>query len=536
MDNKANLITLVLVSVFLAACTATSKPPVALPEFAPDFQCEDSDFDFNRSGKEHLHIVRFDKHGLVASPHRGEASSFASEPLSRDEVEQHYQRIFCEAERLAKSKSPDEAESDTVKILVYIHGGLNSLSSSDRRFDSAGKTILNEKTEWHYPVYVSWPSGAPSTIAEHAVSIREGRPANFYIGLLTSPLIVGADILQSVGNLPSTLYYQITTEKDRVATKSPFTRGLSNAWKESAKRFCNQQAPVARLPTAGMCDGAQDYKVQANLSMYYYGSAQQITQGSASTLTIPVRYSIGALYHSALATSGWDVMKRRARNVFYPPQLFDGRNVAGVAGGSFFDLLRQRAEYHLARGNELDYEVTLVGHSMGAIVINNALERNQARWVDSGAIRNVVYMGGAATIADTLNSVEPLLTRATAAKSPINFYNLMLNRVAEISEDNAVGLIPLGSLLVSIDQHYERPEHPLDRTIGSEVNVHTSIGILNDALQYSDGAVVFKSFDRCAGAKPYKHTHFGDLAYWRADTWRSATSGCEHREPLVYKK
>jgi hypothetical protein len=94
-------------------------------------------------------------------------------------------------------------------------------------------------------------------------------------------------------------------------------------------------------------------------------------------------------------------------------------------------------------------------------------------WATTGSLKNIVYMAAAASVNDTMTSVVPVLRGASNAGKPINFYSMSLNRVAEISELHAFGIVPPGSLLVSIDQHYESPESPLQRTMGAEVNVLT---------------------------------------------------------------
>jgi len=121
---------------------------------------------------------------------------------------------------------------------------------------------------------------------------------------------------------------------------------------------------------------------------------------------------------------------------------------------------------------------------------------------------------------DSLTTPAQVLPSSAQRDGSVNFYNLTLNRVAEISEVHALATIPTGSLLVSIDQHHDDPEHPLDRTIGSEVNVLSSLKVILEVLEDAGGDIVFKAFDRADGKLPMKHGDFGKLPFWRPSTWK----------------
>jgi pimeloyl-ACP methyl ester carboxylesterase len=528
--------------LILSACQSVhelKKTGDGNSNFDMGFECHDEDFDWHRTRTSEDHIVRMNRHGLIVSQDIAEKSFLSrarAKPLSEERVYAMYKRIFCEAERLAESRAKGEGNGPAkVPLLVYVHGGLNSLSSTDRRVlhDNIPEKIMTDRADWHYPVFISWPSAALPTYGEQSFLLREGRRTSPWIGVVSSPFIVIADILRSIGNYPATFYYQVTTEKDRAA--SAYHAGsLSNSWKAAIKEFCEDKLPSNRTTQApeGCETGSlsdPDLSVKANLSGYYVNGFERVSRGTGQTLSFPVRYSVGSLWHSGFSDSAWENMKRRTNNVFYPTSLFDERISKGVSGGDFFEKLIDRARQVRERKNAMEYEVTLVGHSMGSIVINLTLERHGENWIESSVLKNIVYMAAAASIDDTLSAVSPVIKNQ---ESPVQFFNLTLNRVAEISETHLFGAVPLGSLLVSIDQHYERPEHPLKRTIGSEVNVLSAIDIIDSRFKGAVREPVFKAFDRCPGKYPAEHGDFGYLAYWREETWQIDKSDCESRYML----
>jgi len=120
---------------------------------------------------------------------------------------------------------------------------------------------------------------------------------------------------------------------------------------------------------------------------------------------------------------------------------------------------------------------------------------------------------------ETLDAVAPILNGSKRRGNQTSFYNLMPNRVAEVSERHLFGIAPLGSLLVSIDQHYDTPEHPLRCTMGSEVNLLSAIYTIDGRLRDTNGDLVFKAFNRCAGGKdPSNHGGFNKIGCWKSST------------------
>ena len=544
-------VSLAVVSTFIVACA--SEPIATLEEQSrrskPTASCADfPSFDplSVRPPDQKIadHVIRVNKDGVLIDSVSKDNLSNLNDVESKSAAD-YVTRILCNAVSLAKGRTSDRADNEPLRVpvLIYIHGGLNTFGSTDRRILNKkmpeaimcnGDVMCQQRDDTYYPVFVSWPSSPWSSWVDHTFRIREGRKTDPWIGVLGSPLVIATDLLSIVGRYPSTLYTQVVNEKDRFASLAK-TKWLSQAWETSIRRFCNSVPKEEDLrspdgecqtePKPGEHYDVDRLTVEANLSSYFSNTGERFTRGSTWLLTAPVRYTLFSIWLSGPAVPAWENMKRRTVNMFYPPHFFDNRfpEDEGAPGGRFFERLLEFADQQAKQ--DIHLEVTLVGHSMGAIVLNNTIDQFQFQWAESGIVKNIVYMAGAASIAESLDSLSPLLLTASKLNKPINFYNLTLNRVAEVSERHLAAALPLGSLLISIDQHYDTPEHSLLRTIGSEVNVLSALDVIDYRLRDSTGDLVFKSFDRIPdgdnkypGSRdgvPYKKLPSGSRRFWR---------------------
>jgi|CXWL01.1.fsa_nt_gi pimeloyl-ACP methyl ester carboxylesterase len=478
------------------------------------------------------YVIRLNRDGLITKSdisNRTIAQTIKPLPLNEVEAKENIERIFKQVEKLADEKNEIENGKTVAKLLLYVHGGLNFFNDTDKRVERLAKEIETDEHDWAYPVFFSWPSSFPGTYSDHLVSIREGRKAGPLWGILSSPFVLIADLVQSIGKYPLDVYYQLVSVKDNVANTTGPSAWLSHAWKQAEKEYCSIQndpsgncKPLKTVKTS--------YGLQLNWSNYYSENVKDDPSLTIKALTTPLRYTLGTLGQSSIAAESWKNMKRRTSNILYPPALFDNREqykddqgnlYNGLAGGEFFKLLLER----IKTTEKYSYQITLVGHSMGTIVLNNALKKYKTEWSNSKALRNIVYMAAACSINDVIESVFPLMkkinTNELNPNQQVNFYNLMLNRVAEISETNIFGVAPTGSLLIYIDQHLETPNHPFDRTFGSEINVFSSLTALKDELEPKGigDHMQFKSFDSAHNCIPKQHGDFSDATFWKKSFW-----------------
>lgn len=461
------------------------------------------------------HVIRVSPLGVMIDP-------LTHEPLDEQAAAEYVKEIFCEAELLARY----HGDENNPRMLVYVHGGLNNYGHTNEKVNTGiAWDIMMDRDDWHYPVFISWHSGAVSAWLEHTFRLREGRRTNLAVGMGSSPFVFLSDLMTWASRYPITAYYQAATEKDRILSGTGASGWvLTGSWRAANSSICGEERCGFDQPP---CGGWRSKTLQVNLSDYHTSWWNRVGRGTTQVVGFPFRYTVGSVWHSTFSASAWDVMKHRVHNALYPPSDFDGRWKAingAVAGARFFELL-------ILRGEEKPYQVTLVGHSMGTMILNRVLSEYQPEWRQSGMLRNIVYMAAAASIEDSMYALRPILVPEEAAEGSkgrddegarhsVNFYNLTLNRVAEASEMHALSALPMGSLLISIDQHYESPDHWMRRTFGSEINVLSSLPVLDAAFEKAPGEVVFKAFDRNPGRLPAVHGDFSLMEFWKKGTWR----------------
>lgn len=526
--SAMKLIHVMLVAFSIVGCNTAPKSLVNTERLDAPFvnvEVPDANFDCdltlenNTNDAYSKHVLRVSRDGFVMQA--GEIVEGTEKPEDVDEAYAQMINILCAAEKTAK----EYGGKKKIELLVHVHGGLNTYKDTNERInEELHLKILGSGEDAKYPVFLSWPSGPLSTWLESTFRIREGKKTSKPLGASTAPFIVASEIFSSAGNLPRTALYQLTNEKDRVVSAGLPRSWLSKSWKDTVKRSCGDRGLNECAMTVP--DIEKINKIESNISIYKTKKIDRFANGTYQTVTLPFRYTLGSLWHSSISESAWMNMKRRTKNMFYPPNDFDTSEHPGVRGGDFFELLLKRIKYNQLNDG-VKYEITLVGHSMGTIVLNHALEKYQSNWIASESLSNVVYMGAACSISDAIRALAPIVAptslngvaNSQESGAATNFYNLTLNRVAEVAEMHGYGFIPLGSLLVSIDQHYEAISHPLERTLGSEVNVHSSLFVLEKSFQNAQGNIVFKSFNRDIDSLPSEHGDFNKIPFWKKSTW-----------------
>lgn len=219
----------------------------------------------------------------------------------------------------------------------------------------------------------------------------------------------------------------------------------------------------------------------------------------------------------------WDVMRRRtklmSRSADEVPRIDDA--VAGFAPARgalavFLDSLLALTS------SDPRYRVTLVGHSMGAIVATEIVRQRDALPLD-----NIVLMASAASVREVETSIIPYLQRHDSTQ----FYNLMLHPMAESRESHAFGLIPYGSLLEWIDAYFANPETEFDRMAGKyDGFLRTAFVIPPDVR----GRTHLKAFGYRSGKGcgrkdfPFRHGDFNEpgVPYWRESFWKPGGDAC----------
>ncbi len=496
------------------------------------------------------HILRVNRDGAVINSNIATQSLVdrqQSKPWAPDKVAEQADRMIIGALKLACQKANKDCQGlqhlkslneinkqlldksigdNQINLLMFIHGGLNAYSATDNRMKKVadimeGRFIQEDgqskNIDWHYPIFVSWPSNFLGTYTDHVVNIREGRETNFLGAILSAPFVLVEDLIRTVAEFPSTVYFQAHNDKERWCSGLALCP-MSSIWTEASDKY---GSVFGYKEGISISQYYQDQKgnITANRSIYC-SNAWTKTTSAYVLATAPFRYVVGSIYNGTLASNSWDMMKRRAMNIAHPAGIFDENARTDGQYGDIGILLEKIALLEKKYGH-LNVNFTLVGHSMGTIVLNNLLSRYQRYVEETNWLSNIVYMAAAANIEDTLAIIPNVLRNN---KNNINFYNLTLNRVSEVAEINLAGLLAgSGSLLTSIDKYHDEPEHYLRRTIGSEVNIQSSLDVLVHAFDGMDDAVTLKAFNSTYDSSPQKHGDFGDEKFWEKRFWEIPT-------------
>jgi hypothetical protein len=173
-----------------------------------------------------------------------------------------------------------------------------------------------------------------------------------------------------------------------------------------------------------------------------------------------------------IGTPAWDVMQRRTTILFNRevPHNVEKCDIdpGAVIHGPLYKLGNALGQASLkTRDLKSRGKLILIGHSMGAILCAELLNRFPEIHFD-----RIIFMAAACRVRDLTDFIWPYLARR--GNHETIFYNLTLHPQAETRESNFFRLAPEGSLLVWIDQWFDKPDAILDRTAGRYVNLGMS--------------------------------------------------------------
>jgi pimeloyl-ACP methyl ester carboxylesterase len=154
------------------------------------------------------------------------------------------------------------------------------------------------------------------------------------------------------------------------------------------------------------------------------------------------------------------------------------------------------------------YEITLIGHSMGAMVLDELVRTNPDM-----DFTNIVFMGAAVSARRVVENIVPYLERNPGTR----FYNLSLHPENEDREASAAGLTPSGSLPVWIDTMYTTPESDLDKTAGRWKNMRVVRHVFPKETYESQ--MRFKVFGLDKNRHPQAHGDFDNFPFWQREFW-----------------
>jgi len=492
----------------------------------------------------YLHAIQFDQDGTTLDPRDGRRFSDA-------QTAWQFLAIFNHIDETSQGRSKR-------KVLIFVHGGLSQPADALDRAVAQWQQMEQSHADW-YPLFVIWNSSLEATYGEHLFAIRQGREDadTRAAARFTWPLYLFSDVLRALARAPTVWAQQRHTDDQAAAAAF---RSIQSY--EQAKHAATQPADAGEYAQVWMrhprnvdtlaffVELNRQYRchpksaIAISIGRDHSLPSDWAGRGTAYVLTLPFKMLTAPII-DAFGVAAWRNMARRTQTIIEGSSDFVVRRSTdqkaienyvdrGTDGGldHFILLLSERA--HLKGAQTRPYEITLVGHSMGSMVINELLRRQMRRenQRDPGLratplpVKNIVYMAAACSVRDFADSVIPFMQKTD--HQDVHFYNLCLHPTAEEIETNFNDLPPRGSLLCWLDDFLAEPATPLDRTLGRWENFVRAPYVVPVGLR---GRVSVKAFDLNrdpskwwdgSNSQPQHHVDFSSAPYWMECFWRPA--------------
>jgi pimeloyl-ACP methyl ester carboxylesterase len=375
------------------------------------------------------------------------------------------------------------------EIVIYIHGGLNNIDGAIAKC-AALTDMFNEQHKPAYFIGICWNSNLMPTYGQHLFAVREGLHQGRK-AIVTSPAMLIADLGGAAARLPMNLASFVWQDAYTVNPRGFTRRKLADRRYKQIRK----SAKNTKLERLIVGDASDERSLALRVGSDF----------GRWVITYPVKVP-STLLLDLLGVQPWKNMLRRTRTMFeresefipmleyedaerlneylgYPPEntvpFLDKLNYTGRKGAMWHFgnyLANGRADW----ASKERPKITIIGHSMGAIVACELLQRFHALPVD-----NVVFEAAACSVSNFKTNVIPFLEEQNLrvriatleGKDPADVvkthvYNLCLHDDAENAEKNPgeLDLSQRGSLLTWVDTLYQSPESENDRTFGRWVN------------------------------------------------------------------
>ena len=364
-----------------------------------------------------------------------------------DDMERH-----VEAEYLGANKPAN--------LMISVHGGITTVKQGldyiKEMTDAGNERFLKGMGDAHlYSVFVNWDASLWGSLWDDLFEVRFGY-RNRLVAWPTIPFSLTDRLIRGLISAPISFGFQVDSGKVNTVVEGPL-------------------------------EGEE-------------GSAgERIMNTLNSLVAFPIRTSL-LPFLNGLGAGAWDMMKRRIDEMFVDETISgQGLHKGGVR--IFLESMAERmsapGKWKTKDGKELPVEITLVGHSMGAIVVNRIL-----REFPEIQFKRVIYLGAATSIEDFRDNVIPYLALHTGTY----FYGFSLPIKDENRESNYF-VAPLGSLLVWIDNMFEPGVSAEQKRIGWWKNANK---ILVSRKKICSRMTFLKFHGNGHEWEPKKHDEFND--------------------------
>lgn len=478
-----------------------------------------------------------DPRANIGDPEAGRHLLFKPYP-KLDDPDAYFAQLLASLDR-----TPVRTGGTRKRILLFVHGGLNTAQTSIERVVEYSDRIRHDGT---YPIFLNWDSSLTSSYLEHLVLLRQGRRvddwccgawkefgpayevganmAGVVASVVTTPLYLALDLTRGVLRLPVDMY---GVYADLLSSHWRTLRVTDTPPKDSWPHGnCTQDAEVGMTPRADalLCEtlhppsGQPAYPIVQGVNQRtFWESAGQFAR---TLVTFPV-HVVSGLAIDVAGTGSWSSMRRRTTAMFNRDKdLWSADPHAPSTGGfaKFMVALRGFLESH--GGNE-EWEVVLVGHSMGTIVANEMVRQfGHPLAISPGKplFDQIVFMAAACSLRDYLDTIPHYLEEYHS----VRMSHLLLHDQAESTEQALWGTALPGSLLVWLDGFFTRPDAPLDLVAGRYQNLLRVMHLHDPTLRPRIALKVFNFGDDAERTSPQSHGDFGQFPFWEDAFWQAA--------------
>ncbi|MEK7747935.1 MAG: hypothetical protein AAB300_02520 [Nitrospirota bacterium] len=333
----------------------------------------------------------------------------------------------------------------------------------------------------------------------HLFSVRQGKDFGWWTAPL-APIYLGADIARGVVRVPVVSLPQIVNDVKTLPFLEPFQSELCTAQKMISEYQEDLKNGTSSTISISM---GQDKRSRSEMAISFLTYIP----------TLPLKWVLSPMALDMFGKNSWEMMNRSARMLFHDEKEFNSGSPHTQPSGGLHQFMSQ-FEKEVSREPET-WEITVIGHSMGTIVMNEMIRRFNINYA------NIVYMAGATSVRDYEDTIFPYLE----THQETEVYHLTLHPIAEIRERWWMDSIMRGSLLMWVDQFLSQPQTRLDRTVGKFTNlmstVHDTPG-MSESGQFRDlrRQIHIKAFGSGNGEiGPQKHGDFNDAAFWKPTFW-----------------
>jgi hypothetical protein len=193
--------------------------------------------------------------------------------------------------------------TETTRVVMFIHGGLNSVKSSIERVHDVAQAIQNSDPN-AFPLFINWDSSIGSTYSDHLVGVRQGNRPRPLEGFGFAPLVFGTDVLRGLANTPGT-WVQIA----------------SDTWKDAVLQRTRNADLTRRIETDQATNPGRD-SLRVISAAYDPTRFERLTSRVAAVFWFPLRLATAPLVET-IGTPAWENMERRTQTVFRTPQEFE---------------------------------------------------------------------------------------------------------------------------------------------------------------------------------------------------------------------